>query len=303
LGWKLQPSGKWTGDYKCVEGSAFSADNATGKARIHTIEEVILPERESKFLLTVAFERSTAELTVAPPEVRPELQDDGDGSTKAQMSPMDRPGTESASTMDRPGTESASTMDRPGADSASMMDRPGTESASTMDRPGTETASMVDRPGTESMDRPGQSQAPSMDRPGQPAPTPELKQPAQPDGVNGTYPIECSDSERLGTIVKEHWLMRYRARCMPIAEDKCLKGEYCCFTATTLSTFLITVREGAPDWDRVIRRVTFETLTGSVIAPPGYSTSSVTRHRRLLNIVGYSTSSVTQHHQPCPQSK
>jgi hypothetical protein len=27
----------------------------------------------------------------------------------------------------------------------------------------------------------------------------------------------------------------------------------------------------------------------------GYSTSSVTRHRRLLDIVGYSTSSVTQH--------
>jgi hypothetical protein len=29
----------------------------------------------------------------------------------------------------------------------------------------------------------------------------------------------------------------------------------------------------------------------------GYSTSSATQHRRLLNIVGYSTSSVTQHRQ------
>jgi hypothetical protein len=35
----------------------------------------------------------------------------------------------------------------------------------------------------------------------------------------------------------------------------------------------------------------------------GYSTSSVTQHRRLLNIVGDSTSSVTQHLHPCPQSK
>jgi hypothetical protein len=35
----------------------------------------------------------------------------------------------------------------------------------------------------------------------------------------------------------------------------------------------------------------------------GYSTSSATQHRRLLNIVGYSTSSATQHRQPCPQSK
>jgi hypothetical protein len=35
----------------------------------------------------------------------------------------------------------------------------------------------------------------------------------------------------------------------------------------------------------------------------GYSTSSRTRHRRLLDIVGYSTSLVTQHHQPCPQAK
>jgi hypothetical protein len=32
----------------------------------------------------------------------------------------------------------------------------------------------------------------------------------------------------------------------------------------------------------------------------GYSTSSATQHRRLLNIIGYSTSSVTQHRQPCP---
>jgi hypothetical protein len=36
---------------------------------------------------------------------------------------------------------------------------------------------------------------------------------------------------------------------------------------------------------------------------PGYSTSSATQHRRLLNIIGYSTSSITRHHQPCPQSK
>jgi hypothetical protein len=62
-------------------------------------------------------------------------------------------------------------------------------------------------------------------------------------------------------------------------------------------------RSGACDVGLVLVFTSSVTQHRRILDIVGYSTSSATQHRRLLNIVGYSTSSVTQHRQPCPQSK